>query len=289
MKPIVLIHGFSAESRKTDKESIRKIYGGLPKDLQNLNGSGGVVEVDLSRYVSLEDGVTIDDVSHALNRALETDFTRLLQSGFHAVVHSAGALVIRNWVRRFSKKPSPIHNLIYLAGAHFGSGWAHIGRGQMARWGRFVFEHGAERGVPFLKALELGSNWAIDLHRFFLADGARMADDYHIFESVIIGSQADAAWFMFPIRYAKEDGSDGVVRVSGANLNFHYIRFGPKLEVFTIPWEKASRQHSKLVKGRGEREAYYEIKERSQPGQNGRDIIPFAVPFECAHSGKDMG
>ncbi|MBN2326435.1 MAG: hypothetical protein JXR73_04710 [Candidatus Omnitrophica bacterium] len=289
MKPIVLIHGFSAESRKTDRESIGGIYGDLPGKLQSLNGSGGVVEIDLSRYISLEDGVTIDDVSHALNRALETDFARLRQSGFHAVVHSAGALVIRNWIRRFSRKPSPIQNLVYLAGAHFGSGWAHLGRGQMARWGRFVFEHGAERGVPFLKALELGSNWTIDLHRFFLADGARMAEDYKIFEYVIVGSQADAAWYTFPIRYAKEDGSDGVVRVSSANLNFHYIRFGLKPDVSSIQWEEASRQHSKLVKGRGNREAFYEVKERSQPGKDGRDVIPFSIPFECAHSGKDMG
>ena len=47
-------------------------------------------------------------------------------------------------------------------------------------------------------------------------------------EFVIVGTQADASWFEFPVRYAHEDGSDGVVRVSAANLNFNHFEIGPK-------------------------------------------------------------
>ena len=51
MKPIVLIHGYSSESPTADPVSIANIYGDLP---QRLRAAYDVVEVDLSRYVSLE-------------------------------------------------------------------------------------------------------------------------------------------------------------------------------------------------------------------------------------------
>ena len=75
-------------------------------------------------------------------------FTRraLLQSGFHVVIHSTGALVVRNWIRLFRRRPSPIANLVHLAGANFGSGLAHLGQGQAARWGRLIFQ-GVGRGA----------------------------------------------------------------------------------------------------------------------------------------------
>lgn len=289
MEPIVLIHGYSAESKKIDKDSIVGIYGTLPQFLSEKYGQGGVVEIDLSRYVSLNDGVTVDDISHALNRALCADYSYLLQKPFHVIIHSTGALAIRNWIRRYSPKPSPIKNLIHLAGANFGSGWAHIGKGQIAQWGRLIFDQGAERGVQVLNALELGSSWTIDLHSFFLREGTRMLEDYKIFEYVVIGTQADAAWYTFPIRYAKEDGSDGVVRVSGGNLNFNYVRFGPKSGSVSLDWNEVKKQLAKYPKDTAKLEQYYEIKERSQPGQDNREEIPIAIPFQCAHTGKNMG
>ena len=224
MEPIVLIHGYSAEG-EDGAANIPKIYGSLPQSLKQIYGRKGVVEINLSRYISLEDGVTIDDISRALDRALHQDFPHLLQGRFHVIIHSTGALVIRNWLRRFSPKPSPMQNLIYLAGANFGSGWAHIGKGQVAKWGRFVFQHGTERGVRVLHALELGSDWTIELHRHFLQAGNLPTVDYGVYESVIIGSQADVKWFTVPIRYAKEDGSDGVVRVAAGNVNWNYLRW----------------------------------------------------------------
>jgi len=227
MEPIVLIHGYSAETNDTTAAAIASIYGSLPKSLKQIYGRTAVVEINLSRYISLEDGITVDDISRALDRALKTDFSKLLQGKFHVIIHSTGALAIRNWIRRFSPKPSPIGNLIYLAGANFGSGWAHVGKGQLAKWARFVFQGGAERGVQVLDALELGSDWTIDLHLHFLQLGNAMTTDYGIYESVVVGTQADVKWFPIPIRYAKEDGSDGVVRVSASNVNFNYVRFGP--------------------------------------------------------------
>lgn len=289
MEPIVLIHGYGDESGETTKRAITDIYGALPRALRDLFGQRAVVEIDLSRYVTLEDGVTIDDISRGLDRALRAEFPHLLRGPFHVIIHSTGALVVRNWLRRFSPKPSPIRNLIYLAGASFGSGWAHVGRGQLAKWARYVFQAGAERGVQVLDALELGSDWTLDLHLHFLRRGSTMAGDYEVYEYVIIGSQADVRWYAIPIRYAKEDGSDGVVRVSASNLNFQYVRFGPTAEALALSWDEARAQALRHRERRGVRKSYYEIKERSLPGAGGRPEVPLAVPYDCSHSGDEMG
>ncbi len=289
MKPIVFIHGYSAESAETDRKSIRGIYGDLPQTLRRRHGGRNVVEVDLSRYISLDDGIRLDDVSRGLHRVLQDDYPHLLRRGFHAIVHSTGALVIRNWLRRFSPRPSPLQNLLYLAGANFGSGWAHIGKGQFAKWGRLVFAQG-ERGVRILHALELGSDWTIDLHRHFLDPANDMVRKYEVYEHAVIGSQADVGWFAAPIRYAKEDGSDGVVRVAAGNLNFNYLRLAPTDDARRIDWTTAKRQQlrDRQRSGRG-RAAYYAIASRSLPGARNRPRIPFAVPHACAHSGDAMG
>src|SRR3954454_10732952 len=233
MKPIVLIHGYSAESPTPDPTSIENIYGDLP---QRLRQNYQVVEIDLSRYVSLNDSVSISDIARALNRALLEQHPALLQDGFHVIIHSTGALVVRTWIRLFSAKPSPVRNLIYLAGANLGSGWASIGQGQIARWGRFVFERGAQRGLKVLQSLEFGSSSTIDLHLSFMRKDSRMAEDYKVQEFVIVGTQADPGWFEFPVRYAHEDGSDGVVRVSASNLNFNYLEIGPKTDAAVLSW-----------------------------------------------------
>ena len=289
MEPIVLIHGYSAESKDTTPAGIAAIYGNLPKSLKQIYGANSVVEINLGRYISLEDGITIDDISRALDRALKADFPKLLQDKFHVIIHSTGALVIRNWIRKFSPKPSPLRNLIYLAGANFGSGWAHIGKGQLAKWARFVFEGGAERGVQVLDALELGSDWTLDLHLHFIQTGNAMVADYGVFESVIIGTQADVKWFEIPIRYAKEDGSDGVVRVSAGNVNFNYVRFGPTQDALAMDWAEASRQHDLHLDREGKRSSFYEIKELSESGTANRPAAPMAIPFKCAHTGDEMG
>jgi hypothetical protein len=303
MEPIVLIHGYSAESKGDSEKDIHGIYGTLPEDLRYVYGAEGVVEIDLSRYISLDDGITIDDISRALDRALNGDaFKGLLETGFNVIIHSTGALVIRNWIRRFSKKPSPIKHLVYLAGANLGSGWAHIGKGQIANWGRYVFQDGAERGVQVLDALELGSDWTLDLQLHFLSSGNNMTNGYQILEAVLVGTQADVSWYEAPIRYAKEDGADGVVRVSASNVNYHYVRFGPTQKALNLSWEDAAAEHQNHRNWTEIEADLYEVKladespsgcmfrfGSSRPGDSGRPEVPFAIPYQCAHSGEEMG
>jgi hypothetical protein len=284
MKPIVLIHGYSSESPTPDPTSIENIYGDLPRRLRE---SYEVVEVNLSRYVSLNDSVSIADIARALNRALLEQHPDLLENGFHAVIHSTGALVIRTWIRLFSAQPSPLRNLVYLAGANLGSGWASIGQGQVARWGRFVFERGAQRGVKVLQSLELGSSPTIDLHLSFIRGDARMVEDYKVQEFVIVGTQADAAWFEFPVRYAHEDGSDGVVRVSASNLNFNHVEIGPKESAQFLPWP-AIETAVDAASAKADFPEYYEVKSVSSAGKD-RLLVPCGIPYRCAHTGDKMG
>lgn len=296
MDPIVLVHGYSAESSQDSRGAITAIYGDLPRLLRDAYGAPAVVEVNVSRYVTLEDGVSLDDLSRGLDRALHEDFPHLLDGTFHVVTHSTGALVVRNWLRRHSPRPAPIGNLVHLAGAQFGSGWAHLGRGQVAKWGRMVFQAGTERGVRVLNALELGASDTVDLHRHLLAPGSSTADDYQVREYVITGTQADPRWFVLPIRYAKEDGSDGVVRVAAANLNFNYLRFAPTDRARDLDWQELQRYRDRTRRSAGQGDApaaddpgFYGLVESSRPGEGGRPRIPFAVAHACAHVGGDQG
>ncbi len=288
MKPIVLIHGYSAESKDSRKASIQKIYGDLPQALRKAYGAANVVEIDLARYISLDDGISLDDISRAMHRELEARYPQLLQAGFHCLVHSTGALVVKNWLRQFSARPSPLQNLVHLAGANWGSGWAHIGKTQFAKWGRAIFGAG-ERGVRILHALELGSSWTIDLHLHFLKAANNLQSKYGVYEHVIVGTQADVAWYEAPVRYAKEDGSDGVVRAAASNLNFNYLRFRPTGDAKQMSWKQALAQAERHLERGRSRKQLYELARSSRPGARGRAVIPFAIPYRCAHSGEDMG
>src|SRR5450432_2987389 len=301
MEPILFIHGYSAESSDDQFDSVKAIYGdqkanpnlNLPDALRAALGVGGpaVFEIDLSRYVSLDNGINLDDIARALELALRADFAHLLagDGGFNAIVHSTGALAVRNWLRLFSAKPSPIKRLIYLAGANFGSGWAHIGKGQLAQWGRYVFEHGADAGIKVLDALELGSNETIDLHLSFLREGFSMARSYEVCEAVVIGSQAQVGWFEVPIRYAKEDGSDGVIRVSASNVNFQYLHLAPHDRALSLGPDKVDDYLNDFRARKPDITQYYEIVESSRPGDANRPEIPFAIPYQASHSGKETG
>jgi hypothetical protein len=176
---------------------------------------------------------------------------------------------------------------VYLAGANLGSGWASIGQGQIARWGRFVFERGAQRGLKVLGSLELGSSPTIDLHLSFIRDGSRMLEDYQIQEFIIIGTQAEAEWFTFPIRYAHEDGSDGVVRVAAGNLNFNHIIITPNDSAADLPWPEIQAA-VQAASARTDFPQYYSVTAQSYAGKD-RQRIACGIPYRCSHSGEKMG
>ncbi len=315
MLPIVLIHGYSSEGADTTAAAI---YGDLPKRLRLAFGDDAVVEVNLSRWISLSDGVSIDDISFAMNRALKsTRFQSLLSTGFNAIIHSTGALVVRNWVKSYGGKPCPLHNLVHLAGANFGSGLAHIGKGQAARWGRLIFQ-GVGRGVRVLHELEFGALKTLDMHMHFLSAGNDMYDDYQVQEFCIVGSQTLGFLRAVPIRYVKEDSADNTVRTSAGNLNFNYLQVAPTDEAKAL----SVAQLRKLMRERlaveqllraeplrpGGSATACSLRDRVVMGNvNNRPLssnyyapnlsglaearrpVPYAIAFETAHFGADIG
>jgi len=234
MLPILLIHGYSSDGKDN---SVEKIYGSLPKQLKEQFGKNVIKSLNLSRWISLSDGVLLDDVSYAMDRALKHEYPELLESGFHVIIHSTGALVARNWIKNYSAKPSPIQNLIHLAGANFGSGLSHVGQGQLSRWKNQLLQ-GTGVGTKILDELEFGCSKTLDLHTHFLKPGNDILKNYQVQEFCIIGSQTLGMLRLVPIRYVKEDSSDNTVRTSAGNLNFNYIQVKPKSKVFSMNVKK---------------------------------------------------
>jgi hypothetical protein len=283
MEPIVLIHGYSTEGK--DK-TVDKIYGSLPAELGKLFGRSNVKELNLSRWISLNDGIRLDDVSFAMNIALNEEYPHLLESGFHVIIHSTGALVVRNWIRKFSPKPCPVKNLVHLAGANFGSGLAHVGQGQLSRWKNSLVQ-GTGVGTRILQELEFGSWKTLDLHLHFLKPGNDMYDDYQVQEFCIIGSQTLGFLRLVPIRYVKEDSSDNTVRTSASNLNFNYIPVtpNPKAYSLSVRWLKVLTRKRLDNKEISDRYYDYDLNYLSAR----RQTIPFALAYETAHFGDDIG
>ncbi|MDJ0926068.1 MAG: hypothetical protein QNJ73_00340 [Gammaproteobacteria bacterium] len=292
MNPLLLIHGYGAEAGKRTARQITSIYGTLPADLRRRYGQRRVVELNVARYVTLEDGIHLDDLARSLDQALQAEVPDLLAGRFDVLVHSLGALVVRNWLRHFSPRPASIERLCYLAGAHFGSGWTHIGRGQLAKWGRAVFQ-GAEPGVQMLDALELGASDTLDLQRHFLDPVNDLWRRYKTREFCIVGSQVLADWLPIPVRYAHEDGSDGVVRVAAANANWNYIAIEPKRHASKLPWDDIAESCALLGEspdGRGDEPAeHYRVAEQFLADEVERPAVPLAIPFQCAHAGRERG
>ena len=298
--PTLLIHGYSAESAGISPGQIAETYGTLPAELRQRLGSAPSI-INLSRYISLDDGITLDDLARALHTALLTEQSALMRSAasFNIVTHSTGALVARAWLLRHSPRPSPCARIVHLAGAIFGSGWAHIGKGQLTRWARGLFTAAGESGIKVLSALELGSQRTIDLHLALGSTGNRLWADLGVREACIIGSQADRAWMPVPIRYIKEDGADGVLRVSAANSNFIHAKITPTAKGKAAAFDDAlAHTHSgppgdefaalAPVDDEADGTALYRIN-FDLPGSETRPLVPLAIPYETAHGGEKRG
>lgn len=280
--PVVLIHGYSSEGRDTPAT---EIYGDLPAQLSKALGAK-VVTINLSRWVSLSDGITLDDVSFALNRELNTPAHKaLLSSGFHCLVHSTGALVIRHWLQHYSPKPSPVKKVVYLAGALFGSGLSMMGFGQLARWGSIMFR-GTQTGMPSLETLEFGSNNTLQLHTHFLQPEEHLLDDYGVYEYCLVGSQTLPIMRLIPNRYMKEDSSDCTVRTASANSNFNYFTLTPKPHAFTLDSQVVSEHIQARLANLPLPDNCYQLKEINNSDHS---PSPFCLTYETAHMGEAIG
>lgn len=227
---IVFIHGWSVTHTNT--------YGGLPAAVAafappSLNVT--VQELLLARYVSFSDEVTVDDIARAMQHAIATEVLPNLQPGerFACVTHSTGGPVVRKWIALHHGEnlaACPLSHLVMLAPANHGSALAQLGKRRLSRLKSFVVD-GVEPGAGVLDWLELGSQQALELNRAWLSYDPVPSGLYPF---VLTGQTIDRALYDNLNAYTDEAGSDGVVRVAAANLNYGAIRLvqdGPRLRL----------------------------------------------------------
>ncbi len=215
-RPIIILHGWNSTSA-----SFERLARLLRTELQR-----DVSIISLADYVSLEDEVRFDDLTTAMHAAWYRHNLPTCTGGVDAIVHSTGALVIRDWLQRhYGPDRAPIKHLVMLAPANFGSPLAHKGRSFIARGtlGFISKRYGRpfETGTRILKGLELASpyTWRLAERDRFGAGGNRYQPG-NVLCTVLVGNTGYRG-----IRaIVNEDGSDGTVRVSTANMNCVRIR-----------------------------------------------------------------
>jgi hypothetical protein len=190
-----------------------------PSDL-NLQ----VTHIHLSKYVSFADEVDVDDLARGMQQALTEQVLPQLSKNerFACITHSTGAPVARKWIDVFYRDrldKCPFSHLIMLSPANHGSALAQLGKGRLARMKFFI--DGLQPGTGVLNWLELGSNQSWELNRAWL--------NYEcvpngLYPFVLTGQKIDRTFYDNLNSYTDEEGSDGVVRVAAANMNYGLIR-----------------------------------------------------------------
>ncbi|MEM1081807.1 MAG: alpha/beta hydrolase, partial [Pseudomonadota bacterium] len=202
----VIIHGWSDESRSFDN---------LAAYLKSRGGP--VTDLYLGDYISMDDEVTFDDVCSAMDKAWTESQLPTAPRSVDVVVHSTGALVVRHWMTQcHSPATNPIHRFLMLAPANFGSPLAHKGRSFVGRVVKgFKSAKRFQTGAHILKGLELASPFSFHLALRDRFGRQRWYGPGQVLATVIVGTDG----YSGISAAANEDGSDGTVRVSTANLN----------------------------------------------------------------------
>ncbi len=262
---LVFVHGWSVVNTNT--------YGDLPKKLTaHVVGKKlklNIRHIYLGQYVSFNDEVTLSDVARAFDHALREE----LPDGngiadFSCISHSTGGPVVRQWLEEFqpsSRWRCPLKHSIMLAPATHGAPLAVIGKQRLGRI-KAWFE-GVEPGQSILEWLSLGSDgqWQLNGSHFKRGNMNRP------YEFVLTGAARDPKLYDFMNSYLDEPGSDGIVRVAGANMNGRLIEL---------------TQTSAAVKGRGRPK---EARTLELTKTHIADETPLCVLPEYSHSGTSRG
>ena len=269
---LIFVHGWSVTHTNT--------YGGLPDALKSLAPSHNL-DIDirhiwLGRYISFKDEITIQDVIRAFNQALTEQIPDNADGKMHfsCITHSTGGPVIREWIDKYygSEKLQelPLDHLVMLAPANHGSALATLGKARVGRIKAFI--HGIEPGQKILDWLCLGSEAQYNLAKNFI-DYKPASNGFYPF--VLTGQSIDKKFYDFLNTYLVESGSDGVVRVAGANLNYSILRLVEKVKSKITVWHQGEELICKLLKLDGK---------ILRPTPVALGVIP-----EASHSGDSKG
>lgn len=252
---VIFVHGWSVTNTNT--------YGELPQWLEQqsqLNVQVG--NIYLGRYISFNDSITVDDIARAFDQAVRDELADKLHHNerFACITHSTGGPIVRQWMDLYFKKDlskCPLSHLIMLAPANHGSALAQLGKSRLARIKSF-FE-GIEPGQQVLDWLELGSAMSWQLNESWLDYDC---PEHGIYPFVLMGQKIDRQLYDALNSYTGEAGSDGIVRVAAANMNYNLLKLN----------QEGSNGESLVVA---------QMK-RSKP-------MAFGILPGCSHSGKKMG
>jgi len=263
---LIFVHGWSVTNIDT--------YGELPQALANRSDQYGIhldiQHIYLGRYISFHDEVTLDDIARAMNKALEDlpGNNNGIQP-FSCITHSTGGPVVRHWIDRYYSGDAlgscPLNHLVMLAPANHGSALGKLGKARVGRIKSWF--SGVEPGQRVLDWLSLGSDGQWVLNENYLDYDCTT---HGLYPFVLVGQGIDHAFYDFLNRYLVEKGSDGVVRVAGASLNYQYVTLKQSISA-PVP----DRDESFLLEVDGEVRV-------SKP-------IALGVYDDRSHSGDDMG
>ena len=210
--PIVILHGWSDTSR-----SFKTIANFI-----NTTVAGATVNLYLADWLSMHDDVTYTDLAVAMQRAWLAMGLSQADRSVDLVVHSTGSLVARQWLTQFyAASHNPIQRLVMLAPANFGSHLAHKGRSFFGRAVKGWGQPGFQTGEKILKGLELASSYSANLADADLFASENWYGKGKILATVMVGNTGYSGISAI----ANEAGSDGTVRIAGANLNCRRLSF----------------------------------------------------------------
>ena len=220
--PTLIIHGWSDNSKSFIP--IARFLEDNGHDIRNIY---------LGDYISLHDEIKLEDLGTAMKQALEAHWGASLplkRHSFNVVIHSTGALVVREFLRQHcvdeNGRPdpslTPIKNLLMLAPANFGSPIAKKGKSMLGRLFKGKMRNFAfESGKRILDALELASPISFELALRDMFDSAfPVLSKENTAVTIMVGSNCYEDRLK---RLLHENGSDGTVRVSTTNLNATYL------------------------------------------------------------------
>ena len=216
---LIFVHGWSVTHTNT--------YRDLPQTIADQGNAHGLsIDIDhihLGKYISFHDEVSLDDIARAMDQALrELPGNHDTIAPFSCITHSTGGPVVRYWAEKFYGHSElanmPLRHLVMLAPANHGSSLAALGQKRVSRIKSWF--SGVEPGQRVLDWLRLGSVGQRKLNGQALAYRYGQQGFYPF---VITGQGIDTKAYDFLNNYLVEKGSDGVIRVAGANLNCRFI------------------------------------------------------------------
>jgi hypothetical protein len=205
---LIILHGWS-----DTYTSFKKLASWILK--QNIYND--IHHIYLGNYVSLDDDVTFNDLVEAMQAAWINEYLPTEPRSVDVIVHSSGGLVVRDWMTSYYKHDTnPVHRLLMLAPANFGSHLAHKGKSFIGRvFKGYKSDKPFQTGTHILNGLELASPYSWELARRDLFGGSTWYGPGKVLCTVLIGTEGYSGISSI----GNQSGSDGTVPVSCANLN----------------------------------------------------------------------